>query len=131
MLPLRFPRAWFFGGLFVMAVVLAGTLSPVLPAADLWGLANDKTLHALAFMALMVWFCGVFRLPLTPLVGLGLLAFGGLIEVLQGMLPYRSAEFRDLLADGAGIAAGWLLALLGLRYWTRWIESLLPPRADP
>lgn len=131
MLPLRYPWIWFIGGLVVMAVVLAGTLSPVVPSVDLWGLANDKTMHALAFMALMVWFCGVFRLPLTPLVGLGLLAFGALIEVLQGMLPYRSAEFRDLLADGVGIAAGWLLALLGLRYWTRWVESLLPPRAEP
>ncbi len=130
MLPLRFPRLWLFGGLFVMGIVLFLTLAPVGRGAALWFL-TDKMAHFLAFAALMLWFCGVFRLPVTPLVALGLLAFGGLIEFLQGMLPYRSAEFRDLVADGAGIAAGWALAVIGLRHWTRWLESALPPRAAP
>ena len=34
-----------------------------------------------------------------------------------------------LRADGVGIIAGWVMALLGLRYWTSWIESLLQARA--
>ena len=130
MLPLRFPLAWFFGGLAVMAVVLGLALAPVGKTAALWFL-SDKAAHFLAFTALMVWFCGVFKLPFTPLVAIGLLVFGGLIEFLQGMLPYRSAEFRDLVADGAGIGAGWILALLGLRYWTRWIETLLTTPTSP
>lgn len=128
MLPLRYPLAWLFGGLFVMVVVLGLALAPVNRVTAAW-LLSDKLTHALAFSALMVWFCGVFRLPFTPVVAVGLLAFGGLIEFLQGMLPYRSAEFRDLLADGVGIAVGWVLALIGLRFWTHWIESLLPSHA--
>jgi len=129
-LPLRFPYQWLFGGLFVMAVVLGFALAPLGRLTAAWVL-TDKLMHALAFAALMVWFCGVFRLPFTPVVAIGLLAFGGVIEFLQGMLPYRSAEFRDLLADGAGIFAGWILAVIGLRHWTRWLESFLRPRTAP
>lgn len=130
MLPLRFPYRWLFGGLFVMAMVLTLAL---LPASRLTavGFLTDKAAHFLAFAALMAWFCGVFRLPFTPLVGIGLLAFGGMIELLQSMVPYRSAEFGDLQADGVGILTGWVLAAVGLRHWTRWLESLLLPRAAP
>ena len=129
MLPLRFPWVWLMGGVLAMAVILGLALAPLGRDTAAWVL-SDKVLHALAFAALMIWFCGVFRLPYTPLIGLGLLAFGGGIEFLQGMLPYRRAEFADLLADAAGIGAGWVLALLGLRYWTKWLESLLPQRAE-
>ncbi len=130
MLPLRFPYQWLFGGVFAMAVVLGLALAPAGRMTAVWFL-SDKVAHFLAFAALMTWFCGVFRLPLTPIVALGLLAFGGVIEFLQGMVPYRSAEFADLQADGTGILAGWVLAIVGLRHWTRWLESLLPPRAAP
>lgn len=130
MLPLRYPWAWLIGGLVVMAIILGLALAPMgRVTASL--MFSDKFMHAMAFAALMVWFCGVFRLPFTPLVALGLLAFGGAIELFQGMLPYRAAEVGDLLADGVGIAAGWVLALLGLRYWTRWAEDMLSPRAGP
>jgi VanZ family protein len=94
-------------------------------------LLSDKLSHFIAFAALMAWFGGVFRLPVTPWVALGLLAFGVLIELLQGMLPYRTAEMRDVLADLLGIAVGWAAALAGLRHWTRWAEALLPGRAAP
>ncbi|WP_159397089.1 VanZ family protein [Sorangium cellulosum] len=38
---------------------------------------------------------------------------GGLLELAQAALPYRSAEWLDLLADSLGALAGaWLLMLL-------------------
>lgn len=40
------------------------------------------------------------------LVLLGVFAFGGLIEVVQGFVPSRSSEWADLLADSLGIVAG-------------------------
>jgi VanZ family protein len=46
---------------------------------------------------------------------LALLAFGGAIELLQLLVPQRSAEWADLLADGLGIVVGALLALGWLR----------------
>ena len=39
-------------------------------------------------------------------------AYGGLIEVLQAPLPYRSAQWSDLATDGAGAAVG----VLAFRY---------------
>jgi VanZ family protein len=43
-----------------------------------------------------------------------LLAYGGLIEILQSLTPYRSAEWADLLADGLGLAIGLLVARVSL-----------------
>lgn len=130
MLPLRFPRTWLTIGLLIMALILTLALMPSGRMTTLTFL-SDKAAHFLAFMLLMLWFCGVFRLPFTPLVAVGLLAFGILIELLQSRLPYRSAELADALFDLGGIGAGWLLAVLGASRWTQLVEGLLPgPRAS-
>lgn len=130
MLPLRYPRTWLGLGLLIMVLVLVATLTPNARPMAL-SFLSDKASHFLAFMLLMLWFCGVFRLPLTPLVALGLLAFGVLIEVLQSQLPYRSAEVADALYDVGGIAAGWLLAVVGARRWTQVVEAWLPGPRTP
>ncbi len=51
------------------------------------------------------------------LVALGMsVAVGGLLECVQALLPYRSAEWGDLIADSVGAAlAAALLALAGRR----------------
>ena len=36
----------------------------------------------------------------------GLLAYGGLIEILQSFTSDRMAEWADLLADGLGMVVG-------------------------
>ena len=41
----------------------------------------------------------------------GILAYGGLIEVLQSFTGYRFAEWNDLLADAMGLLLGWSLWL--------------------
>jgi VanZ family protein len=46
---------------------------------------------------------------------IGLLAFGGLIEILQAFVPGRDSDWHDLLADAVGTAAGAALALATLR----------------
>lgn len=78
------------------------------PAADTgW----DKANHTLAFGVLAV----TAELALWPwprrrwLTALGLLAFGGFIELVQTQIPERTGEWPDLLADGSGIALGLLL----------------------
>ena len=131
LLPLRFSRFWLVGGLAIMGIVLLGTLTPLSTRPIvLLNLLDDKSAHLAAFAVLMLWFCGVFKLRYTPLVAVGLVLFGLLIEWLQSFVPYRAAEFADLLFDGGGILVGWALALLGLRHWTRWMESILPHRAS-
>ncbi len=121
---LRYAPGWLVGGLILMLLVLLLMLAPI-GELPLDVLLDDKDAHLLVFSLLTLWFGGVFRPRFMPLVATGLLVFGGLIEGLQGMLPYRSAEFADLLFDAGGIALGWVLASVGLRHWTEWVEATL------
>ena len=101
----------------VLALLLAVTswlaLTPAPPPeADLlW----DKLNHFVAFASLAVaGYMGFQRRWLA--VALGLLAYGGLIELLQSFTPTRVAEWVDLLADGIGIGLGLVLAAV-LGWW--------------
>lgn len=70
---------------------------------------NDKLAHCLAFVYLgFALQLAHLRLP-ALLAGLALLAYGGAIELIQGALPYRHAEWNDLVADALGIAVALLL----------------------
>lgn len=71
----------------------------------------DKSNHALAFATLAfssVW--ALARRPQLPqqwpALALGLLAYGGAIEIAQTYLPPREGDWMDLLADGVGISLG-------------------------
>ncbi|MCC7330179.1 MAG: VanZ family protein [Gammaproteobacteria bacterium] len=86
---------------------------------------GDKILHALTFAFLTVWFMGVVEEGRTLRVLAGLVLYGLLIEFLQSFTTYRSADPYDVLADVAGIVAGWLLANAGLRGWCGRLEALL------
>ena len=97
------PRAGFALALEVSAVVLFTPASgvPVGPPG------TDKVVHVLLFAALAAtgrW-AGVRSVPLA----LGLVAYAGLSEVVQGATPLaRSASLADGVADVAGIALGLL-----------------------
>ncbi|MCC6521677.1 MAG: VanZ family protein [Polyangiaceae bacterium] len=94
-----------------LVVVLALSLWP-LPEPPPLHTGWDKTDHLAAFVAL-----GLLGLPSWPgervRVAGGLLAYGVLIEVLQGLTGYRMADWRDFVADAAGVA----LAALLLAWW--------------
>ena len=89
------------------------------PAGTGW----DKADHVLAFIALAIM--GRRGFPARPfvLLGLALLAYGGLIEILQGMTPDRHAEWADLAADGVGIVAGGAMAY----WWRQHAKNTTPP----
>lgn len=99
-------RRWAFW--LCLAAVLALCLMP--PAPHLPDTGWDKTNHALAFAVLALLGLLAYE-GRTLRVLAALLAFGALIEVLQSLTGYRSAEWLDLLADGVGLAAGWPLAI--------------------
>lgn len=76
----------------------------------------DKVSHVIAYGALggsavlaaLKPFGGTFaRVLLLPLL---LIAYSGLIEVLQGMGGVRHADAADMLANAAGVTAGMLAA---------------------
>ena len=80
---------------------------PVMPANDS-GFPTDKLVHCLLFAA-GTCFClmdyharyGTLR------VVFAMLALAAGTELLQILIPQRSGDWADLLADGAGVALGW------------------------
>lgn len=129
MLPLRHEKRWRIAGLFLLLVVLAATIMPTLwlwPAAGNL-LREDMWLHLLTFLFLSVWFSGQYARRSYWRLVLGLMAFGALIELGQGMIPYRSAEWQDLFANMGGIGIGLMIAFAGLGGWSvrfeQWLEK--------
>jgi VanZ family protein len=119
--PLRHPRLWL--GLW-LAGLLATLLAGVLPLRFDSGLAHgDKLGHLLVHAALAAAAALLFasRRALAA-AGAGLLLFGAAIELLQALLPWRSAEVADLLANGLGTALGLALAATPLAGGLGWLE---------
>jgi VanZ family protein len=107
-----FARPWWRLLLLVLLGVVSWlALAPYPPKALSTGwdkLNHGLAFSALAFVAVMGWVLAWWR------TAAALLAYGGLIEVLQAFIPPREADLADLMIDGLGIAMGLLLAL-GLR----------------
>ncbi len=95
-------------GVLVAALVKPGTL-PV-PGFHL----SDKFLHLLAFAVLTIaWFFSYGNHKKTInffwISGL-LLLYGIIIEILQSVIHTgRTADWKDVVADVAGIATGWIV----------------------
>ena len=101
--------AW-LSALFV--IVLCSIPAPQIIAVN----HIDKLEHAVAFGGL----CGLFffAYPRKRIwVYLGSFLLGLCVELLQAVIPWRSADVLDLLADGVGVLAAILI-----------IEWLLVPR---
>lgn len=127
--PLRYRRAWLAIGLLI---ALAITVSCLLPARNLpqFGFVIwDKFEHAFSFFVLGFWFGGMVSRRDLIYLSLALLAFGGAIEIAQGLMGLgREADLYDLLADGSGVLVALLLALTPLGRWAVFLESLFQKR---
>jgi VanZ family protein len=120
--PLQYRTIWLAGGILLVLAVILGSVAPSVRAP----LGNDKLTHLTAYLALAVWFGGVYRPARYPWVAAALLALGGGIELVQGMLSYRSMEIADMVANSIGVIAGILLSWILLGSWCQWIEARLP-----
>jgi VanZ family protein len=126
-LPLRHSRAWALFSIVLVAVVVVGSLvpgadSPKIPLGDKWQ-------HALTYGGLALWFSGIVRRSAFLWVAGGLLALGGLMELLQAVATTaRSADIRDMLANTIGIAAGLAIACAGAAGWAVKVEKWLNAR---
>ena len=113
--PLR-PR-WRVLLVLLLAVVSVAALKPGSGAPSLG--IGDKVDHLLAFVSLAV--AAALSWPATrrhgALAGIGLLAYGALIEIVQTQVPGRQGDVVDLAFDALGIGLG-LAVVLGLR--SRW-----------
>jgi VanZ family protein len=72
---------------------------------------HDKYMHLLGFGYLTGAFSMVYSRQTTWLRTAGIMiAYGGVIEIVQAFLSYRSCSLLDMVADGIGIS----LALSGM-----------------
>ena len=112
----RARRVWALVTLGLALAVCWLAFAPVPPPeADLgW----DKANHLLAFAALggTAALSGWTLRARRRVVAVGLLAFGGFIELVQSGIPGRSGEWHDLLADAIGIAIGLLAVNAATRH---------------
>ena len=105
-----------FGATALTILALALAPSEAAFSATGW----DKTNHLLAFSVLALLGFRAYPGRWTVVI-LGLLAYGGLIEILQSFTPDRSAEWADLVADSVG---------LGLGYGVQGLASMVVKRSS-
>lgn len=87
-------------GILVLGLIPMGPLP--LPTTFV---PQDKLMHACVFAGLTFLLSPLLsRAPRGAWAALGATAFGGLLELLQALVPYRSADWFDLLADAVGAA---------------------------
>ena len=131
MLPLRYAGRWRVASVVLLILVLVATLMPavwVFPDRReflAWFVHVDKWLHGITFVFLAIWFAGQYRPRSYWRIATGLIFFGVLIEACQRLVTYRSADWLDIYADGAGIAVGLAMAIGGLGGWSLWVEDRL------
>ena len=86
-----------FGVLVLSLIPLAAP-----PAVDEFNL--DKLVHAAMYATLMYCFARAHARSIWPRLALALVAYGGVIELLQGLTAYRSCSLFDALANACGIS---------------------------
>jgi hypothetical protein len=103
----RSGRLWFAAFVAASLVVLFAPASGAPPLLLLPGL--DKVVHLVLFAALAMSGRWAGLRPVA--LGVGLVAYAGVSEVLQGVLPLgRSADSVDALVDVVGVGVGLFMA---------------------
>jgi len=102
---------WLALGWGLVAAILWLSLTPSPPKVDF--AQSDKVGHFLAYGGVMFWFAQLYAARGTRLAyAAGFVAMGVALEFIQGWTGYRSFEVYDMLADGIGVALGWVAALI-------------------
>ena len=118
---LKLLRIWYALGLLMLAVVATVSLMP-LPDIGV----SDKFSHLLTYFLLASWFGMLARDRFILIWTLaGLIAYGMLLELLQGQTGYRYAEWGDVVANSMGALAGVMLYFTPLRRLFRFVDDLL------
>ena len=127
MIELRYAWRWQLAGFLLLILVLSAAMVPKMPFDNLvlQFKISDKVLHIVAFTILAAWFSGQYEKRSYWRIAMGLIAFGVLIELVQGTVSYRRSEWLDLVGDAVGIVIGLVIALLGIGGWSRRAEQWL------
>jgi hypothetical protein len=107
---LKFIKVWLAIGFLLIGVICFLTLTPSPP--DMGDFPeSDKIGHLAAYSIMMLWFGFIYVHRKRYIrVGLAFIAMGIVLEMIQGMLGYRSFSCLDMGANACGVMIGWLLA---------------------
>jgi len=111
-------RAWWLAvGWSLVVLVTVLSLMPQ-PPQPMDFTNSDKLEHLSAYALLMAWFCQIYWTGRRRLgLALALACMGVTVEILQGMTGYRTFDTADMLANSAGVLAGWALSQTGMQHW--------------
>ncbi|MBW1979837.1 MAG: VanZ family protein [Deltaproteobacteria bacterium] len=105
-----FPRMWLIGGWLYVALIIVLSLIPTPPPVASFPL-SDKAGHFLVYMMLMFWFAQLYReLAWQVCFCLVFILMGAALEAAQIMVPGRSCEYADVVANSLGVVLGALAA---------------------
>ncbi len=106
---LHLDKLWLSLGWLLIVLTVFLSLMPSLPQVMDFN-QGDKLEHLLAYTILMLWFAQIFERHLHLWLGLGFIAMGASLEIIQGLGGHRTFEYSDILANTTGVSFGWLLA---------------------
>lgn len=119
--PLKHPGLWY--GMAYAMLLLVAILS-LIPSPSVG--SNDKFLHFIAYFGLSAMFSALNRhLAKLIVIGVCLILYGVLLELLQGLTGYRMMDSMDMLANSLGVVTGLLVWLTPLPRWLRDVEIRL------
>lgn len=85
----------------------------------------DKLWHGLTYACMMFWFVQLYGRSRNWILALGFIGLGILVEGLQSLTGYRTAEVADAVANSIGVAVGWGLFQTPLGRTLAWLDRLL------
>jgi VanZ family protein len=116
--PLTHPKLWY--SLAFAALLIVGIASLV-PAPGIG--SSDKLLHFITYFVLSAGFTILNQQARTlSRVAAGLILYGVLLEILQGLTSYRMMDVMDMLTNGLGVLTGLLVWLTPVPVWFRQLE---------
>lgn len=122
----RHPRLWLMLWWMLLALTLIVCLLPMprlAPQVEHF----DKFEHIAGHAALAAFAAMLYATRRALLkAGVGLLLLGLLIEALQALVPWRSADALDLLANAIGTLLGLALAMTPAARLLQWLDRRLP-----
>ncbi len=110
-----------------VALIVVGSLASFqVPGADVGG---DKLGHAAVYALLTLSVTGITAPGRLWLVLAACFLLGATLEVAQGLWsPTRQADWRDLVANAAGIVLAWLAVRNGRSGWSSRVLAWLQRR---
>lgn len=123
---LKYRSVWLFVGYAIVALVVYLSLTSNPINLNLGFPNQDKVFHALAYFSLMFWFAQIYHNTRQRAVMIVVFVFLGLLmEYVQSLSPYRTAEFADMLANATGVILAYVITRQRLRFVLMRVETLL------